>query len=262
MVEIAKTPIGKSLRYVSSNQQTWFHARDICEILEIKYQTKKFRSLMTRKFKTPNKVFKKVNQLYVLKRDLETLYRKSTEVEAIRWISDTFKVNHIQTKRVKENKYTDFLMDLFNDPIMDPALKQKIKVFIENDFLETAKPIQQPKPKPKPKPSPKPIVRPKNDITKSIYVGGGWLYYIWVDETLYLDMEMLIGLLRIDWPLEVFENDDTFNTRWIEIKKRLRNGPVVLETMMVDYKSLERFSDMAPSHLDKTEIIRKINSLV
>ena len=58
------------------------------------------------------------------------------------------------------------------------------------------------------------------------------------------------------------ENDDTFNTRWIEIKKRLRNGPVVLETMMVDYKSLERFSDMAPSHLDKTEIIRKINSLV
>ena len=66
MVEIAKTADGKCVRYVSSSNQTWLHARDICNVLDIKYQTKKFRDLMTRKFKTANKTFKKVLLLIII----------------------------------------------------------------------------------------------------------------------------------------------------------------------------------------------------
>ena len=96
MIESAESPVGKTVRYTTQAGLTWLHVRDVFELLGIKYQTKKLKGLATRKFKTLNCTLKQVNQMYVVKRDLVHLYKKSKQTDQIRWLTATFEVKHLQ----------------------------------------------------------------------------------------------------------------------------------------------------------------------
>ena len=267
MVDKCITPDNKILRYNLYNGFTWLHINDVCSVLNIKYQTRKFKDLTTQRFRTNNADGKVTKQRFILLSHVERLYKRSSEIKAIRWISETFHVHYIDKTNLESNKYTDFLLKLFKNESLNDEIKQEIKIFLENDKPKKSESIES---TPTPKPKVDPIIPGKiepepefDNITSGSIVLNQRCecYYVREDGHLYIDLETLLGELECNWSALAFENDKNYNTKWFEVERHLRYGPRMVETVFIHYKDVSKLQRFIPEHVNPESTLKQIATL-
>jgi hypothetical protein len=244
------------VRYLTRQQTTWIHATDVCTILQLKYQTKKFKNLVTQRILTRNKANRRTLQLYVLAAELVHIYKKSTNSHARRWLTNTFSVTHLE-KSKHQNRYTEMLTTLFNDEEMCPRLRKKIKLFLEEDgSLPPINSIVEVQPDIEVE------ADPETDLKiRKIYFGDCMCHHFKRDGKIYVELETILGELRIDWSPLAFIDDQNFETVEETVIKQNRGRPFEVPTVFIHIKEVQKLSKMRGPDSDLNNVYQKLDTL-